>query len=42
MTILPLANPEASRMMRALTITAEVLAYAFVICLIFMIFIESL
>lgn len=41
MTTLTTANHEASKMERALLITAEVLAYAFVLCVIFMALIEN-
>jgi hypothetical protein len=36
-----IANHEASKMERALIITAEVLAYAFVLCVLFMAFLEN-
>lgn len=41
MTTLTTVNHEASKMERALLITAEVLAYAFVLCVIFMAFLEN-
>jgi len=41
MTTLTTLNHEASKMERALLMTSEVLAYAFVLCVIIMAFIEN-